>query len=269
VNARISLRVLRAQAEVALQDHRVDHARAVLARALPAVQQPGSLLAAWELLATAAKVARLARVRATAIGQPSDQAFTTRLRQAASRLPTDSPAISAYASWVAAELGDEGSWAPLTREWDAIGQPFPAAYARLRAAEAAVADHRHETARQLLEGAAAPARRLSAQPLLEEIRWLARHANLRLAGEADAAEEGSDLRRLGLTDREVEVLRHLADGRSNKQIGERLFISTKTVSVHVSNILAKLGVASRGGAAATARRLRVFDADHPSDRVSS
>ena len=98
--------------------------------------------------------------------------------------------------------------------------------------------------------------------------WPARHANLRLAGEADATEQGSDLQRLGLTDREVEVLRHLADGRSNKQIGQRLFISTKTVSVHVSNILAKLGVASRGEAAATAHRLRVFDPD-PSDRVRS
>src|SRR5262245_11659514 len=263
-----TLRVLKAQAEVALQEGRVDHAQAVLARALPAVHQPGDLLAAWELLGTAAKVARLARVRATAMGQPSDEAFATRLRQAASRLPADSPALSASATWVAAELGDEGSWPSLVAAWDQIGQPFLAAYARLRAAEAAVADRQREAARQLLEAAATSARRLSAQPLLAEVHWLARHASLRLAGEADATEEGSDLQRLRLTDREVEVLRHLADGRSNKQIGERLFISTKTVSVHVSNILAKLGVASRGEAAATAHRLRVFDAD-PSDRVSS
>jgi ATP/maltotriose-dependent transcriptional regulator MalT len=264
-----TLRVIKAQAEVALQEGRVEHARDLLARALPAIHQPGDLLAAWELLGTAAKVARLARVRATAMSQPSDEALTTRLRQAASRLPADSPALSAYATWVAAELADEVSWAPVAAAWDELGQPFQAAYARLRAAEAAVADrHQREAARELLEAAATPAQRLSAQPLLAEIHWLARHASLRLTDEADATQESSDLQRLGLTDREVEVLRHLADGRSNKQIGQRLFISTKTVSVHVSNILAKLGVASRGEAAATAHRLRVFDAD-PSDRVSS
>jgi DNA-binding CsgD family transcriptional regulator/tetratricopeptide (TPR) repeat protein len=263
-----TLRVIKAQVEVALQDNHVDQARVALAGALPAAHQAGDLLAAWELLATAAKVARLAQVRATATSQPSDDAFTIQLKQAASRLPADAPAMSAYATCVAAELGDQVSWAPLARQWDAIGQPFPAAYARLRAAEAALADDQHETARELLEGAATSARRLSAQPLLGEIRWLARHARLKLGGEVDATEEGSDLQRLGLTNREVEVLRHLADGRSNKQIGERLFISTKTVSVHVSNILAKLGVASRGEAAATAHRLRVFDTD-PSDRTGS
>ena len=56
----------------------------------------------------------------------------------------------------------------------------------------------------------------------------------------------------GLTDREVEVLRLLAAGHSNKEIGAELFIATKTASVHVSNILAKLGAASRTEAAAIA-----------------
>ena len=55
------------------------------------------------------------------------------------------------------------------------------------------------------------------------------------------------------------MLRLVADGLSNGQIGTRLYISTKTVSVHVSNILAKLGVSSRTEAAAVAHRLRVFD----------
>lgn len=50
-----------------------------------------------------------------------------------------------------------------------------------------------------------------------------------------------------------------AAGYTNRQIGEKLFISVKTVSVHVSNILAKLGVTGRGEAAATAHRLRLFD----------
>ena len=69
--------------------------------------------------------------------------------------------------------------------------------------------------------------------------------------------------RLGLTAREFEVLRLVAAGQSNRDIASELFISVKTASVHVSNILAKLGVSSRGEAAATAHRLRLFDSPRP------
>ncbi len=55
------------------------------------------------------------------------------------------------------------------------------------------------------------------------------------------------------------MLRLVAAGCTNREIGERLFISAKTVSVHVSGILAKLGVGGRGAAAAAAHRLRLFD----------
>ncbi|MGO4751255.1 LuxR C-terminal-related transcriptional regulator, partial [Streptomyces sp. 2MCAF27] len=64
---------------------------------------------------------------------------------------------------------------------------------------------------------------------------------------------------LGLTPRERDVLRLVALGRSNRQIAEELFISPKTASVHVSNILAKLEVSGRGEAAAVAHRLRLVD----------
>jgi DNA-binding CsgD family transcriptional regulator len=60
---------------------------------------------------------------------------------------------------------------------------------------------------------------------------------------------------LGLTRRETEVLALVAAGRTNRQIGQALFITPKTASVHVSRILAKLGVAGRGEAAAIAHRL--------------
>jgi DNA-binding NarL/FixJ family response regulator len=60
---------------------------------------------------------------------------------------------------------------------------------------------------------------------------------------------------LGLTQREVEVLALVAEGRTNRQIGQALYITPKTASVHVSRILAKLGVAGRGEAAAVAHRL--------------
>ncbi|MDQ2876552.1 MAG: helix-turn-helix transcriptional regulator, partial [Actinomycetota bacterium] len=62
-----------------------------------------------------------------------------------------------------------------------------------------------------------------------------------------------------LTPREFEVLRLVAAGLSNAAIAGELFISAKTVSVHVSNILAKLGTASRGEASALAHRFRLFD----------
>ena len=62
-----------------------------------------------------------------------------------------------------------------------------------------------------------------------------------------------------LTAREAEVLGLLAEGRSNGEIGRALFISTKTASVHVSNIMAKLGAASRGEAVALARGSGLLD----------
>jgi len=67
------------------------------------------------------------------------------------------------------------------------------------------------------------------------------------------------VRPAGLTERETEVLRLVAAGKSNKQIADELFVSAKTVSVHVSNVLAKFGVSSRGEAAAVAHRLRLFE----------
>ncbi len=75
-----------------------------------------------------------------------------------------------------------------------------------------------------------------------------RQARLRLSP-ATATAAG-----LGLTERELDVLRLVAEGATNASIGQALFISPKTVSVHVSHILDKLGVASRGEAAAAAHR---------------
>jgi DNA-binding NarL/FixJ family response regulator len=62
-----------------------------------------------------------------------------------------------------------------------------------------------------------------------------------------------------LTPRELEVLRLLVEGRSNRQIARPLFITEKTASVHVSNILSKLGAANRSEAAAIAHRLRLLE----------
>ena len=63
----------------------------------------------------------------------------------------------------------------------------------------------------------------------------------------------------GLSQREREVLAPIAAGRTNREIGEHLFISQKTVGVHVGNILSKLGVSGRVEAAAVAIRLGLTD----------
>jgi DNA-binding NarL/FixJ family response regulator len=101
--------------------------------------------------------------------------------------------------------------------------------------------------------------RLGARPLDAEVKALARRARLDLAPHAGAAAPASGAptpaEQLGLTPREAEVLALVAAGRSNRQIAQELFISPKTASVHVSNILAKLGVAGRVEAATIAHRL--------------
>jgi DNA-binding CsgD family transcriptional regulator len=73
-----------------------------------------------------------------------------------------------------------------------------------------------------------------------------------------SAEPVDELARFGLTDREREVLLLVAAGHSNPEIAKALFISAKTASVHVSNILAKLGVSGRVEAAAVVHRLGVI-----------
>ncbi|MDT4892232.1 MAG: hypothetical protein QOE97_1267 [Pseudonocardiales bacterium] len=104
------------------------------------------------------------------------------------------------------------------------------------------------------QGAAAAgiARQLGAAPLLAEI------ASLGLAGAGSRASAATPPG--ALTAREREVLGLLVEGRTNRQIGSQLYISEKTVSVHVSNILAKLGVGSRTEAAALARRKGLLSA---------
>ena len=103
---------------------------------------------------------------------------------------------------------------------------------------------------------------LGARLLAAEIDALARRARIELAlpeaaPDGPAQDPTAPPDELGLTPREREVLTLVAEGRTNRQIAEALFISNKTASVHVSNILAKLGVANRGEAAAVAHRLRL------------
>jgi DNA-binding CsgD family transcriptional regulator len=95
-------------------------------------------------------------------------------------------------------------------------------------------------------------------PLRREIERLAQRGHPHLHEPVDTAatpEVSSPAASLGLTKREAEVLALAAEGRTNHQIGHALFITPKTASIHVSRILAKLGAAGRGEAAAIAHRL--------------
>jgi DNA-binding CsgD family transcriptional regulator len=159
------------------------------------------------------------------------------------------------------QRGDRGpdAWAAAAEAFDGLGSPYVVAYARFRQAEALLADRgERRLAITRLVGADRVASRLGAAPLLAEIRLLARRARITL----DQGDEAVPTSRqasppAGLTERELEVLRLVASGRTNRQIATELFITEKTAGLHVSNILAKLGVPNRVQAADAARRLGV------------
>ena len=153
-------------------------------------------------------------------------------------------------------------WEQAAAAWDAITRPHEAAYARWRQAEALLTmPGGRASAAAVLRTAADQA--TQHVPLSNAIHNLARRAHIELAVHAEPpptpAEPHSEAARYGLTDRELLVLRLVAAGRSNGEIGAELFISRKTASVHVSNILRKLDVSTRVQAAALAERAGILD----------
>jgi DNA-binding CsgD family transcriptional regulator len=143
--------------------------------------------------------------------------------------------------------------------WHAVTRPYSEALMRWRAAEGYVAAGDRETAAAVLGQAQAIASSLGAAWLRREVESLAARARLTLPGAAPAAEEEAAAPvaedPFGLTPRERQVLALVAEGRTNREIGEVLFMAEKTASVHVSRILAKLDVRSRTEAAAVAHRM--------------
>jgi DNA-binding CsgD family transcriptional regulator len=234
----------------------------ILARALDGPGLPETSRFVWPLLLTGARLCgeRLARSAADPGAARGARERLAELRDLAGRLPVIGPVQHAYRASFRAEAGDQG-WDEAVRAWRELGRPYRLAWALFRAAEEPGVPS-VEAAERCRE-AASIAARLGAKPLLRDIELLAARARLSLdepvpkPGPEPAAPDPA--RRLGLTRRETEVLRLVADGRSNRQIAEALFISARTAGVHVSNILAKLQVASRTEAAALAHRLRLFE----------
>ncbi len=150
-------------------------------------------------------------------------------------------------------------WAGVAEAWSAIARPLPAAYASWRHAEALLARGVTANATGVLRATHASARNLEASRLVAELEALAVWYRIDLPAPSDATAGDVDdgLAVYELTSREREVLAALAAGHSNKEIADSLFISVKTASVHVSNILRKLDVPGRQEAARIAHRLGV------------
>ena len=160
-----------------------------------------------------------------------------------------------HATWRAeiARLRGEDSpehWARGAKAWAAIGRPHRTAYCLWRQAETLLASGRSPEAPDVLRRAADAAAEMA--PLLALITDLAGRARIPLRDGAGPAPENA--RPYGLTPRELDVLALLVRGNTSREIATTLFISEKTVSVHVSNILRKLKVTSRVQAAMRAER---------------
>jgi ATP/maltotriose-dependent transcriptional regulator MalT len=157
-------------------------------------------------------------------------------------------------------------WETAAVAFDGLGRPYPAATARWRQAEAFVELADRDAAGPVAAAALTVARRLGAGWLEGEVSALIARARLELPADplassssagAGAVAETVEEAPFGLTPRELQVLALVAAGATNRQIGSSLYMAEKTASVHVSRILAKLGVQSRTQAAAVAHRMHL------------
>ncbi len=204
-------------------------------------EDPGPALARAEIM--------LARVRAAAEGdRPVERAWLATAEAHGAR------AEGAVEPTLFAEAA--GLWEEL--EW-----PYEAAVARWHEAEEHLAAGDRQAATGPANAALAIARRLGAGWLVGEVEGLCARARLQFDGvaaaahddEAQAEPEPAEEEPFGLTPRERQVLTLVSEGRTNREIGDTLYMAEKTASVHVSRILSKLGVRSRTEAAAVAHRL--------------
>ncbi len=204
-------------------------AHAEIATKEPAVRAQ-ELAAAQALVARAEETAEKGAPRACTLG-PEGVAWLQRARAELTRFTGQDPeawraVIEAFA--YEAPKGDPGG--------------YRQAYGRLRRAEATLAGGAaHGDVVADLRAAQAVADRLGATPLAAAVAAMAVRAGVRLDEEAAPVAPSPDV----LTPRERSVLALVADGRTNRQVGAELYISEKTVSVHLSRVMAKLGAASR------------------------
>ncbi len=211
-------------------------------------------------------LAAQASPRRRAVAESRQGQGRTLIEELRSRIQPNDPA-DAWNAQLDAELSridgasDPALWQRAVDAWAATGRVHDQAWALVRLAESQVSADDREGAAASLVSARAIGTDLRARPLLAAVDELARRAKLSVASrESDRPPvEGTH----GLTARELEVLGLIAQGFSNDEIARSLFISPKTVSVHVSRVLAKLDVASRSQATTVAHRRGLLAADAP------
>jgi DNA-binding CsgD family transcriptional regulator len=171
------------------------------------------------------------------------------------------PHVEALVTTTRAEISrhdgkrDPAPWRIAVTECDAAGDSYRTAYCRWRLGYALLGSRsgRREAASEIT-AAQQTAYQLRARPLLESIDHLAAVARIRIPRSESDVDGGWVAAESGLTNRELEVLPLLVAGRTNVEIAEALVISPRTVGIHVSRIMQKLGAARRTEAADIARR---------------
>jgi DNA-binding CsgD family transcriptional regulator/tetratricopeptide (TPR) repeat protein len=288
IGPRYRVPLLTLRAGLAMWQHRPDYARMAVAEALEDESVHGDiwLLAPllWHGLRAEADHAAEAWSRRSAAHADETAAHAAELLAqaesltdlAATSAPPVRDAVAAYLllcraehSRITAESSVE-TWVAAGAAFERLGQPYPVAYTRWREAEAHLSRRtRSSAATVALQEAYRVAVELGARPFCTEIEELAARARIELADARSPAERSprpdidltdgpaEDLPEIlrQLTARELDVLHLVAQGRSNREVADELFISQKTVSVHVSHILAKLGVRTRVQATALVHQL--------------
>jgi DNA-binding CsgD family transcriptional regulator len=259
--------------ELALWAGRPGDALAEVRRVLPLIKTPDLTILCGRLLTgglqACADLAEQARARrdepAAAVAAAAAGGLAAWAGQAPGASFTDHPFVATIpaerATWDAertrlAGTSDPVAWRAAAEAWQDLGAPHRAGYAWWRRAQAQL-----DAGQPATEAAAALRTAETAAdghaPLLAQVLLLAERARIPLQPQADDVTRTPSAQTpapYGLTARELAVLRLLAAGHTNAQIGAELYISPKTASVHVSSILRKLGVSGRLQAAAVAER---------------
>ena len=272
----LPLELIEAQLARAAGD--LDRASEIVTRALAREDTGDEQRYRWPVISLAARIEAERAIAARDTGARAAVDPVKRiddLREEAERIAATTAADRGHLALVRAERaralseGEVDACGAAVSAIREMNEPFPLAYALLRRAEALSTAGDTDAAAAAAGEALDLVRKIGAKPLQHEIEALMRRARLQpVRAETltleDQTPEPDELERLGLTAREAEVLRLVAEGLSNSQIAEQLFISRKTASVHVSNILSKLGVATRVEAAALAHRRGLVQARaHP------
>jgi len=263
------------QIRLAYASGRHAEGRALMDSAIEGSYEPEGSATLWYSLVRAvrgeadrAEAARLRRRRAEADDAViAGRRFADLFRRSAARAVAadgGGPLVAAELALLNAEearlLGnaDPVLWSTAVEARGRTAQPWELAYVRFRLGEALLADGRPAAeAAEPLRQAVAVARELGAAPLAVSIEALASRARIVL-DDRQAVSEPQESQPV-LTARELGVLALVAAGHTNREIGDRLYISEKTASVHVTRAMGKLGALSRYEAAAAATRLGLLE----------